>query len=972
MNHHLRSGRRNAGIAIVTVASLAVAGYAGGTSYASGGVDRAAATHGSARGSQGGTARDPYIDVTQTDRAVTKALRKASKVSRTPASKAFRAAAADGTVTDISGTTGTVRFRGNLNGFLTRPSKRSAKSIALGYVRSHAKDLGLVTADLATFHLARTYTDITGIRHLFFTQRVNGHPVTRNGLTASVNHRGRLLTLGGMPVTTAASTKLPAPSALTITTAAEALAKTRGPEVPGAATGDDTAQRVVFETGTGLRPAWETVVTSSETPATTVIDAVTGAILLRTPLKQYEHSTGRAYHFFPGSRRGGHEVKVDFTKKGWLGPHAHKLSGNNSHAFSDVNDNNKAGKSEEVHPLKGHSWGYRLKPFHPGMGAQRFCSNPWPCSWNPNSPFSWKVNRAQNATQVFFYVNNWHDHLLKAPIGFTPAAGNFQLKNHGKKGKGGDPVATQTDDGANTDNGLPDGAHIDNANMSTPPDGKRPTMQMYLQHQPGTKYPSEDPFSPTNVGDEADTVYHEYTHGLSNRLNVDVRGRSTLGGVQAGAMGEAWSDWYAMDYLVKKHLQRDRQHKVDVRLFVYDGEGVNFDRTEPLDCKVGSTARLCNGGETGHKGGYTYADYGKVIGGPEVHSDGEIWAQTLWDLRDRLGSSKSESIVTRAMELAPYNPSFIDMRNAILIADNSVFAGKDRHKIWKVFAHRGMGYFAGSLGGNDASPAASFAMPPASSAKGDIQGTVTDTDSSQPVAGVPVTLVFQGSGTANPTVVTDNAGHYHIAGVPVGHYAKLIVSGAGYEPGSTPVDVPANAAVTKDFQIRRDWAASSGGASASTPDGDNFSGCGVHEAIDLNEATVWSTGTSGSGTAYLGRTLVINLGHLINVAGFAIDPAAGCGDGASASLAGYQIQTSATANGPWVDAASGTFDTSDNGRLNEFAPTGGATGVQFVRLTMVSNQTPSYTANCSDGAGAYSGCAFTDLSEIEVFGSLTP
>ena len=82
-----------------------------------------------------------------------------------------------------------------------------------------------------------------------------------------------------------------------------------------------------------------------------------------------------------------------------------------------------------------HSWGYKLQPFHLGF-AKKFCSNPWPCSWNPNKPFSWRTNRAQNATQVFYFVNNWHDHLQKAPIGFTEAAGNFQKVNRGRAGKG--------------------------------------------------------------------------------------------------------------------------------------------------------------------------------------------------------------------------------------------------------------------------------------------------------------------------------------------------------------------------------------------------------------------------------------------------------------------------------------------------------------------------------------------------------
>ncbi len=134
---------------------------------------------------------------------------------------------------------------------------------------------------------------------------------------------------------------------------------------------------------------------------------------------------------------------------------------------------------------------------------------------------------------MFYTVNKYHDYLVQAPIGFTEAAGNFQTVNRGKPGKGGDAVNTQTDDGANTSAGLPDGFHIDNANMQTPPDGRSPKMQMYLQHQPFTSYPKGDPFSPTNVGDEADTVYHEYTHGLSNRPNVDVHGHPPLGGVQA-------------------------------------------------------------------------------------------------------------------------------------------------------------------------------------------------------------------------------------------------------------------------------------------------------------------------------------------------------------------------------------------------------------------------------------------------------
>ena len=58
--------------------------------------------------------------------------------------------------------------------------------------------------------------------------------------------------------------------------------------------------------------------------------------------------------------------------------------------------------------------------------------------------------------------------------------------------------------------------------MSTPPDGIAPTDADVPAAPARHAYPDGDPFSPTNVGDEADTVYHEYTHGLSNRLVVDA------------------------------------------------------------------------------------------------------------------------------------------------------------------------------------------------------------------------------------------------------------------------------------------------------------------------------------------------------------------------------------------------------------------------------------------------------------------
>ena len=56
-------------------------------------------------------------------------------------------------------------------------------------------------------------------------------------------------------------------------------------------------------------------------------------------------------------------------------------------------------------------------------------------------------------------------------------------------------------------------------------------------------------FRNINGGDDAGTVWHEYTHGLSNRLVTNDDGSGALSTPHGGAMGEAWSDWYALDFL---------------------------------------------------------------------------------------------------------------------------------------------------------------------------------------------------------------------------------------------------------------------------------------------------------------------------------------------------------------------------------------------------------------------------------------
>src|SRR4051812_48093492 len=131
MTRRLGLARGRTRMAVATIASLAVAGLAAGTSYAhaSGASAGPPAAHRSSRGSLGPQQPDSYVDVTAPAApAVASALRAASRVASRPAALAYLAAQPASVVREISGTTGTVRFLADLDGYLTPTSSRSPRS----------------------------------------------------------------------------------------------------------------------------------------------------------------------------------------------------------------------------------------------------------------------------------------------------------------------------------------------------------------------------------------------------------------------------------------------------------------------------------------------------------------------------------------------------------------------------------------------------------------------------------------------------------------------------------------------------------------------------------------------------------------------------------------------------------------------------------------------------------------------------
>jgi extracellular elastinolytic metalloproteinase len=897
-------------------------------------------------------------------------------------------------VLSIDERTGGVKAVGRTNGFLTGASQAGAKEIALGWVRAHSGALGLGAADIDALKLVRDYTSIDGVRHLQWAQVVDGITVADTSLIANVTDSGRLINvLGG------ARGGLSLNSARPAITASGAYASTlrsvgssaRVPARRSARTtgsrlttykGSGRAQLVAVTAGDGLRLAWRVLAPVGRVgDYDSLVDASTGRLLRRANLVKF--ATALAADNFPGAPDGGTQQARDITP--WLFPGADTLSGNNAHAFLDVNDVVKAELTEdqfldtftvppsgEVHPSSASDWLYPIQSVADATGN---CpALPPGCTWNHSVANSWQTNQNEATTQLFYFVNKFHDHLLAPPIGFDEASGNFQQNNPSGQGTGGDPVLAQADDGANTGTGtrtgLPDGGHIDNANMDPRPEGIPARMQMYLFQPPG--------FGAVNGSDDPSIVYHEYTHGLSNRLIVDSQGFGAVGGVQSGAMGEAWSDWYALDLLAREGLLHDTAAVGDVKEGSYVDNGTNQIRSEPIDCPPDENPGACPGTVAAEPGGYTYADFGRVVFGDatgtrisEVHADGEIWVQTLWQLRQRLvdkygevdGSKRAEALVTGGMRLGPPSPSYLDQRNGILQED-TVLGGQDTALIWEVFAARGMGYFAATRGDYDRTPDADFSLPPAAGGPtGTLRGTVTN-DSSQPVAGARVGLTgHDGPPAAGPALqaVTAANGTYTLTGIPQANYPNVSVDApAGFADDDAGGAVAIGGApVTKDFVVRRNFADSAGGATI-TSDARNDApwGCGWGNLIDGNQATVLETAPPDGDDPV--RTFTITLPRAVNGAEVWIDPSAGCGTIEFSGLGFYDVEVS-TDGTTFQHAGGGVFEGRDNGHLNRVAMKDVPDGVKAVRLIAETTQGDDPVAPLGDQG-------VLDIAELEVYG----
>ncbi|MEK4237334.1 M36 family metallopeptidase [Paenibacillus sp. FSL H7-0714] len=290
----------------------------------------------------------------------------------------------------------------------------------------------------------------------------------------------------------------------------------------------------------------------------------------------------------------------------------------------------------------------------------------------------------QKILNAFYFCNYMHDFFYI--LGFDEKSGNFQDENFTELGLEKDHVKVN----------VFSGPVFGTANMRTPADGRNPIMNLGV-------------VSSTNrhTALDADVIFHEYTHGVTNRLVGGPLDQNSLDMAQSSGMGEGWSDYFA---LTIQNFSRTQEKVVTGAWVVNNNRGIReFKYDDDFPDHFGDLGT----------GRYTEDD---------EHNIGEIWCATLMYLNRRLvekfGKDKGYNLTWRtvidSLKISRANPSLIDARDNMLNAirdlrlinqlseDDFITANQCA---WKAFCKFGMGPNARSNGATLNGIAADFELP---------------------------------------------------------------------------------------------------------------------------------------------------------------------------------------------------------------------------------------------------------------------
>jgi Fungalysin metallopeptidase (M36)/Fungalysin/Thermolysin Propeptide Motif len=626
---------------------------------------------------------------------------------------------------------------------LTGPSSRSAQDIGASYLASSS---GLASEDLSSIYLAKEYKNVhNGVTHLVYRQRFQGIEVENAAWVTNIGRDGAVLSAGGAlfaapgvinfgnqisadiavraaarevnPRLATAYEPLKMPAKLADTARANSTAYAVRYAAGGF--GADIEGRLVWYAHRGtLLLAWVFNMVDEDGASSydVAVEAATGAIIEKKPTSFFQ-SAPQGLIFDKGSPQPNPMPGVRLNAPPpFVEREAVPLSGDLvASPMGWILNSETAGFNAIVSEnLLGQTFLPNPRPTQTVNGSFFF-----PLSLGPTAPNPLAFPDAANVN-LFYWVNRAHD--LFYASGFDEAAGNFQSDNYGRGGLGGDAMLAYTHYGS----AAPASPALNNAFFTTRStnDGAASMIAMFATVSGPGGFFSDGAYA-------SEVIVHEYTHGVSLRLLPDG-----YGSFQTGAMGEAWSDFFSLDFTVPDGSPTDGSYPVGEYWNQSWGTGI---RTRPYstDPKINPL---------------TYADLGHVtFGGPEVHADGEIWVEALWDARANLiqqfgeieGRRRIRQLVLDGMTLAVPSPTMIEARDAILLADRVDFEGASRDQLWNAFAKRGMGALAHSDGGDTVHIVSSFDVP---TPEGKLQ-----LYEKTYVAGEPIRVILSDSNLSQPT-----------------------------------------------------------------------------------------------------------------------------------------------------------------------------------------------------------------------------
>lgn len=625
--------------------------------------------------------------------------------------------------------------------FLSAPSGAKRSEILRDFVKQNSDLVGVSNNQADELNVAADYTNPDGnMSYAHLEQLINGIPVFRGEVKAGFNKSGQIVRVINnlAPGLEYGSLSTDFRNPLDAVRVAGTHIKhqfggqdlvlnptesKKNTAVFGSGDWATTAEKMYFPTEPGVAvPAWRVLIWQPVNAYYVIVDAESGVVLWHKNISddQTQASTYQVYGnptgyldvadspapMSPGpvdpttGTQGalltrtnrtliGNEGTLSFNNNGWITDGANITDGNSNEAGIDRDGVNGVDAPITGNPNRVFNSLWNPPPGNPGPGDE---------------PLTAEAQRGA-VIQMFYIMNRYHDELYKR--GFTEPARNFQALNFGRGGVEADRVSSEGQDSSGSNN----------ANFSTPADGGRGRMQMFLWTGP----------TPDKDGTpDADVVIHEVTHGTSNRLHGNGSG---LGG-QGGMMGEGWSDFYAHTLLAEAtdpvngiyttggyatHLAVagfTGNYYYGIRRFpkaVISFVGPNGKPHNPFtfrhmnsgcDTEIGTTTVI------GTISAFPRGPFGLTNSCSAVHNAGEIWSSALWEVRALMiarlgfntGTTRVLQVVTDGMKLAPLNPTFLQERDAIIAAASALpaapEAAADVIDVREGFRRRGMGFSA--------------------------------------------------------------------------------------------------------------------------------------------------------------------------------------------------------------------------------------------------------------------------------------